>query len=312
MTPRTAGLGYAIASAIAFGGSGPFARPLIDAGLHPLHVTWLRLAGAALLLLPVAIAHRGALRTRPGLLIAYGVFPMAGVQAFYFAAIARVPVGVALLIEFLGPVFVLAWIRLVRRRRVPRTATLGVILAVTGLACVVEVWAGLRFDALGLLLALGAAGCQAAYFLLSDTHDDRPPVAPLAVIAYGTLVATAVVTLIARPWTIPVSVLAQPVPVGGLTLPGWTAVAWIVAVCTVLAYITGVAAVRRLSAPVAGAVACLEAVVATALAWVLLGEHLTWPQILGGLIILTGAFIAQRAANTPTAPAAAPARENTR
>src|SRR5690606_2381266 len=127
------GLAFAIASALAFGGSGPVARPLIDAGLDPLHVTWLRVAGAALLLLPVAFRHHRTLRTRPALLLAYGVFPMAGVQAFYFAAISRIPVGVALLIEFLGPVLVLLWTRVVRRIPVSRGAALGVVLAIAGL-----------------------------------------------------------------------------------------------------------------------------------------------------------------------------------
>ena len=39
--------------------------------------------------------------------------------------------------------------------------------------------------------------------------------------------------------------------------------------------------------------ACLEAVIATVLAWVLLGEHLSAPQIVGGAVVLVGAFIAQ-------------------
>lgn len=50
--------------------------------------------------------------------------------------------------------------------------------------------------------------------------------------------------------------------------------------------------------------ACLEAVIATVLAWVLLGEHLDVPQIIGGAVVLVGAFIAQ--SSTPKAPAAGP------
>ncbi|GAA4957389.1 hypothetical protein GCM10023238_25110 [Streptomyces heliomycini] len=53
---------------------------------------------------------------------------------------------------------------------------------------------------------------------------------------------------------------------------------------------------RRLSPQVAGVVACLEAVIATVLAWVLLGEHLSAPQIVGGAVVLAGAFIAQSSA----------------
>ncbi|MET9972606.1 EamA family transporter, partial [Streptomyces sp. NPDC006356] len=71
---------------------------------------------------------------------------------------------------------------------------------------------------------------------------------------------------------------------------------WIVLVATVIAYVTGVVSVRRLSPQVAGVVACLEAVIATVLAWILLGEHLSAPQLVGGLIVLVGAFIAQSSA----------------
>jgi drug/metabolite transporter (DMT)-like permease len=68
----------------------------------------------------------------------------------------------------------------------------------------------------------------------------------------------------------------------------------------VIAYVTGVISVRLLSPAVAGVVACLEAVIATVLAWVLLGEHLAAPQLIGGAMVLIGAFIAQ--SSTPKAP----------
>ncbi|WP_046470564.1 EamA family transporter [Allosalinactinospora lopnorensis] len=297
---RASGLGYAVASALAFGGSGPFARPLIDAGMDPLHVTWLRGAGAAVLLLPLAIRHRNVLRTHPWLLLAYGVFPMAGVQAFYFAAISRIPVGVALLVEFLGPVLVLGWIRLVRRRPVSRAAALGVILAVTGLACLVEVWAGISLDLLGLALALTAATCQAAYFLLSDTAGDD--VEPIAIISYGALVATALITVIARPWEMPWQLLAGEVTISGASTSALVSVGWLAVVSTALAYVTGVAAVRRLSPVVAGAVAYLEVVTAIVLAWLMLGEALSTAQTLGAAIVIAGAFTAQTAVPS-TAPA---------
>ncbi|WP_067975519.1 EamA family transporter, partial [Nocardiopsis trehalosi] len=297
---RASGLGLAVGSALAFGGSGPFARPLIDAGLDPLHVTWLRIAGTALVLLPLAVRHRRVLRTHPWLLLAYGVFPMAGVQAFYFAAIARIPVGVALLIEFLGPVLVLGWLRLVRRRPVSRSATVGVVLAVAGLACLVEVWAGVRLDAVGLALALGAAACQAGYFLLSDAAGEE--VDPLAVVSYGALAAAVLITAVARPWTLPWGLLTGPVDIAGWRASGLVAVAWLVLVATALAYALGVAAVRRLSPVVAGAVAYLEVVTAIVLAWLMLGEALTPPQILGAVVVVAGAFVAQRA--VPAAPPA--------
>ncbi|MEV6960534.1 EamA family transporter [Streptomyces sp. NPDC051207] len=289
------GLGLALASAVAFGGSGVAAKPLIEAGLDPLHVVWLRVAGAALVMLPLAVRHRALLRRRPGLLAGFGLLAVAGVQACYFAAISRIPVGVALLVEYLAPALVLGWVRFVQRRPVTRAAALGVVLAVGGLACVVEVWAGLSFDALGLLLALGAACCQVGYFVLSDQGSDAGDEAPdpLGVIAYGLLVGAAVLTAVARPWSMDWELLADSADMDGTPVAVALLLSWIVLVATVLAYVTGVVSVRRLSPQIAGVVACLEAVIATILAWVLLGEHLSAPQLVGGAVVLAGAFIAQ-------------------
>ncbi|GAA4615974.1 EamA family transporter [Saccharopolyspora hordei] len=294
---KSAGVAVAIASAFCFGGSGPFAKPLIAAGFSSLDVAWLRLVGGALLMLPFALRHAAAVRKAPKLLVGYGLFAIAGVQVCYFAAIARVPVGVALLIEFLGPVLVLGWIRFVRRRPVSPSAAIGVAIAVVGLACVVELWAGLSFDPVGLLLALGAAGCQAAYFLLSDSG---PEVDPLALAGFGLLLGAAVVTAVAQPWERDWTLLLGEVELAGHALPALVAVAWIVVVSTVLAYLTGIVAVRRLSPQVAGAVAFLEPVVATLLAWALLAEALGPVQLLGGALILAGAYTAQRSAPATT------------
>ncbi|MGW2648748.1 EamA family transporter [Streptomyces sp. NPDC001393] len=300
------GLGLALASALAFGGSGVAAKPLIEAGLDPLHVVWLRVAGAAVVMLPVAVRHRALLRRRPALLAGFGLLAVAGVQACYFAALSRIPVGVALLIEYLAPALVLGWVRFVQRRPVTRAAALGVVLAAGGLAGVVEVWSGLSFDALGLLLALGAACCQVGYFVLADHGGDAGEEAPdpLGVISYGLLVGALVLTVVARPWSMRWSVLTGSADMNGTAVPALALLGWIVLVATVVAYVTGVLSVRRLSPQVAGVVACLEAVVATVLAWVLLGEHLSAPQVAGGAVVLVGAFIAQ--SSTPAKGSAEP------
>jgi drug/metabolite transporter (DMT)-like permease len=166
---------------------------------------------------------------------------------------------------------------------------------------VVEVWSGARFDPLGLTLALGAACCQVVYFVLSEGGGARP-VSPTAMLSVGLLVGAAALTLVARPWTLPWHLLATAAPVRGVAVPAWLLLAWLAVVTTVLAYLTGIAAVRRLSAPVGSTVACLEAVLAALLAWLLLGQSMTAIQVAGGLLVLAGAVIAQRA--TPAAPTA--------
>ncbi|MBC6463136.1 EamA family transporter [Actinomadura sp. HBU206391] len=292
------GLGFAIVSSICFGASGPFGKALINSGLGPLQAVWLRIFGAALILVPLVIVLRGTARLRglrPFLpqLVVYGVTGVAGCQALYFIAASRLPVGIAILLEFTGPVLVLGWIRVVRRTPVPRTAAAGVAVAMVGLACVVEVWSGLRLDALGLLAGLGAAACQAMYFLLVErlTGD----IDPLVMTTAGSVVGAVVLTIPAVPWSIPWHVLPTTVAVGTHAAPAWALALWIIVVSTVLAYLTGVAAVQRLSAPVAGAICYTEAVAATLIAWAALGERLSTLQLVGGSVVLVGAFIAQRA-----------------
>lgn len=297
---RGAALGLALVSALAFGGSGVAAKPLIEAGLDPLDVVWLRVTGAALVLLPVAWRHRALVVRRPALLAGFGLLAVAGVQACYFAAISRIPVGVALLVEYLAPALVLGWVRFVQRRPVSRAAAVGVVLAVGGLACVVEAWSGLGFDAVGLLFALGAACCQVGYFVLSDHgSDDEEPADPLGVVGYGLLVGALVLTVVARPWDLHWALLARPAELNGVQVPAAALLGWIVLIATVAAYLTGVLSVRRLSPQVAGVVACLEAVIATVLAWVLLGERLGAPQLAGGATVLLGALIAQTSTPKP-------------
>ncbi|MCY0926135.1 EamA family transporter [Streptomyces sp. H27-H1] len=301
---RHAGLGLALISAIAFGGSGVAAKPLIEAGLDPLHTVWLRVAGAALVLSPLAWRHRDLVRRKPLLLAGFGLVAVAGVQAFYFASLSRIPVGVALLLEYLGPALLLGWVRFVQRKPVTRSAAVGAAVAVVGLACVVQIWAGLSLDLIGVLLGLAAACCQAFYFVFADQGSDGDDVPdPMGMIAYGMIVGTLVMTVIARPWQIDWQVLGGEAAVGDMMVPAPLLLGWVVLIATVFAYLTGVVSVRKLSPQVAGVVACLEAVVATVLAWVLLGEYLATWQIVGGALVLGGAFIAQT--SRPVAPGVA-------
>ncbi|RKS73590.1 threonine/homoserine efflux transporter RhtA [Actinomadura pelletieri DSM 43383] len=310
---RAWGVGLAVFSSICFGASGPFGKALIEAGLGPLQAVWLRIATAALVLAPLALALRGRTKTRDlprrlrrhwGPVVLYGAAGVAGCQACYFVAASRLPVGVAILLEFSGPVVVLAWLRLVRRVPVHRTAAVGVAVAMVGLALVVQVWTGLALDPIGLAAGLGAAACQAAYFLTVDRLTGH--VDPLVITASGSVLAAVALAVPAAPWALPWDVLSARVPLGGHTAPGWTLVACLGIVSTVLAYLAGVAGLQRLSAQVGAAICYTEAVAAGLIAWAVLGERLTPPQLLGGAIVLTGAYLAQRAAaHRPAASGAA-------
>ncbi len=258
----------------------------------------MRMAGAGVLMIAVlAVVKPSALRiprSRLPFFAMYAIIAVAGVQSLYFAAITRLPVGVALLLEFMAPVMVVVWVRFVRKVRLARAAYVGAVIAVIGLAIVVEVWAGLRLDALGLLLALLAGACCAGYFLMSDSFG--ADVDPLGLIAWGMTGAAVVLVPFAQPWNIPWRAFTTTAtPDGAVTLPVLGAYLWMVLIATMAGYILGVNAVRRLSAAVGSTVASLEVIAGAVVAWVLVGEALGAFQIIGGLIVLSGALLAQTA-----------------
>jgi drug/metabolite transporter (DMT)-like permease len=290
------GMIFAVTSALCFGFSGPLAKALIGAGISPLQAAWIRLAGAAVLLLAImAATNPRALivrRARLGFVLAYSVVGCAAVQAFYYGTVARLTVGIAALLEYLSPVLVLAWVRLVRRVRLPRTALGAAVLAITGLACVVEAWQGIHVDVPGLLLGLATAVCAAVYFLLSQ--DAGEGIHPLACLAWGLAGAAVILMPLAQPWQLPWHVLAGGLSLGGRTLPAPLVLFWLILVATAAAYATSIAALRRLTATVGATVASLEVIASVAIAWVLLGETLRPIQLLGGGFVLSGTVLAQR------------------
>jgi drug/metabolite transporter (DMT)-like permease len=212
-----------------------------------------------------------------------------------------VPVAIAMLLEYLGPSLLLGYVRFVQRRPITRAAALGALTATLGLALVVEVWTGLGgLNPVGVLCGLGAACSQVGYFVISEKAG-RSAVAdsaaeridPIALSGFGLLIGALVITPLAQPWTLPWHVLGGEAAMGARHVPAIVLALWMVLVSTVVAYLTGVASVSRLSAPVASVIAFLEAIVATVLSLFLLGEHLSTPQLLGGALVLVGAFVAQ-------------------
>ncbi|MBP2477197.1 drug/metabolite transporter (DMT)-like permease [Crossiella equi] len=288
-----AGLVLVTVSAVCFGSAGPVAKLVIGLGVSPWQLTQLRITGAALVFLLLALLRSpAALRLRARelpLVVAYGLVAFVGIQAFYFTAVSRLPVGIALLLEYLGPVLVALWARFVQRRRLRPLTWVAAACALLGLALIGEVWRDSHLDGLGVLAGFGAALCLAGYFLLGE-HGVTTGRDPIALAALGTAVGALAMAVVSPPWRLPLRLLAEPTALGP---PGWALLAWVVLVGTVGAYLTGILSLRFLTAPVAGVLATAEVVVAAAVAWLLLGETLTAVQLTGASVLLTGVVLAQ-------------------
>ena len=293
MSPRSTGAGILVAllSAVTFATAGPFAKSLLDVGWTPGSVVFLRVAGAALLLALPALRALGGrwhlLRHGWRQMVAYGFAAIAVPQLAFFYAVDHLSVGVALLLEYLALVLVVAWQALVARR-MPRPPTLaGIVLALVGLTLVLDLFGGVRVDGIGVLWGLVAALGLASYFLLSG-HAAQQPLPPL-VLAWGGLVVGSVgFGVLGAVGVLPMTFAAGAVHLAGASVPWWVAVAELAAIAAATAYVAGIIAARVLGAKLASFVGLSEVMFAVLLAWVLLGELPRPVQLLGGLFILAG------------------------
>ncbi|MEJ5946972.1 DMT family transporter [Pseudokineococcus basanitobsidens] len=287
---RLTGLGVALLSALVFGSSGSLGKGLLETGWSPGAAVLARaLVGGLVLALPAVLALRGRwhlLRADAWLVVAYGVVAVAGCQLAYFTAVQTVSVGVALLVEYLAPALLvlLAW---ARGRRPSRLVALGTVLALAGLALVVDVTGGLRVDLVGIAWALAAACGLAAYFALSARPGAGLP--PLALATGGLLVGAAVLGLAGLARVLPLATSTDDVALAGRSLPWWVAVLALGVVAGAVAYATGVVGARRLGTRTASFVGLTEVVFAVLVAWLLLGELPLPVQLLGGVLVVAGA-----------------------
>ncbi len=298
----------AVASALAFSSSGPFVKPLLEAGWSLGAALLLRMGISGLILAPALVLairrERSFIRRHWRMLLAFGLVPVAGCQLLFFSAMQRMPVAVALLIQYLAPVLLvgLAWVR--TKKAPSRLVAIGSVVAMAGLVLVVDI-SGASFDLIGTILALGAAVCVAAYFLISErTGDDLPP---LALASGGLLVGAALMAVLCVTGILPFAAPDVEVVLAGSTVPGILPILWVSAVATTVGYAFGVMAVPRIGARVASFVGLSEVLFALGFAWLFLGEVPAPVQFLGGALILAGVVLvrldADRREDALTTPA---------
>jgi drug/metabolite transporter (DMT)-like permease len=305
-----AGLALAVLSAATFGTSGTFGSSLIVAGWSPAAAVIARIAVAAVILtIPALLQLRGRwalLRRGAGQAASYGLIAVAGCQLFFFSAVQRMPVGVALMLEYLAVVLVVGWLWLRHGQRPRRFTVAGGATAITGLVLVLNLTGAAHIDPLGVVWALLAAVGLAAYFLLSAA-DQAEPVPPMVMAWAGMCVAAAVLAVLG--WA---RVLPMTASTGDVQLLG-RQVSWIVPLlglsllASVIAYVAGIGAARRLGAKLASFIGMAEVLFAILFAWLLLGQLPSGTQFLGGVFILAGVTLVRADELRRGAPRARPA-----
>jgi drug/metabolite transporter (DMT)-like permease len=298
--PRPA-LGYAMVATAAtlFAVNGVVSKVIEATGFSSQRLTEVRSTGAFLgLAAIVALTHRDAVRTTARelvLLVALGVGGLALVQWSYFYAIHRLPIGEALLVQYVAPLLVALWARFVYREAVRRRIWIALALSLSGLVLIVQLWHFHKLDGLGLGASALACVSYAFYVLVAERGVARRDAISLS--AWGFLFA-ALFWAAAQPWwSFPGSYFRGDASLIGrldsVHLPIGLLVAWMVVLGTIVPFVLVVGALRHISATRVGIVAMLEPVVAILVAWIWLGESLLQVQLIGVTLTLTGIVLAQ-------------------
>jgi drug/metabolite transporter (DMT)-like permease len=293
---RAAGLGLAVLSASSFGLSGSLARALLDAGWSSAAAVSARVLLAAAVLVPVAAVQLrgrwGLVRPALPLIAAYGLVPVAGTQLAYFNAVATLPVGVALLIEYTAPVLVVGWLWVRHGQRPGWLTAGGAALGAVGLVLVLDLLSGAEVDAVGTAWALAAMAGAACYFVLSAQDDTGLPATVLA--AGGLLIGGIALLLAGLAGIVPLAASTRSVEFSRFGAPWWVPVLALGLVTAALAYVAGIAATRRLGSRLASFVALFEVLAALGFAWLLLAQRPGGIQAVGGALILAGVLLVNK------------------
>jgi drug/metabolite transporter (DMT)-like permease len=231
-------------------------------------------------------------------LIFYGVFGYAMVQLGYFIGISRgVPLSLVLIIEFTAPIWIVLWIKFVRKSVVAKDMWVAIALSLLGLILVAKAWQGFVFDLLGTLGALGAALALAVYFLMSQSQGTKR--SAQAMVVWGMGVAGLFWSVVLPIWNFPTAIFTTEINMQGrfseYSAPGWLLIAYIIVFGTLVPYLFVVGGIRRLSASTSSVIGMLEPVIAGVFAWIWLSQSWSAIQLFGGAIVLIGIYIADRA-----------------
>ena len=288
-------LGYLLAAvaALMFAVNGSIAKLLLEDGVSASHLSQLRVTVSFVLLAgALALVDRGRLRIARADVPRMAWLGLAGVaivQLSYFLAIERLPISVALVIQFTGPLMVLLWLRIAHGRRLRPSLYGAVALSVAGSALVVEVFDAGAIDGLGVVYSLVAAVTFAIY-LVGFERAGRSYDA-FTTLAWGLGFATLFWLLVSPLWTF---------PLGDFDSPRAVALALgVVVIGTLGPFLLNVSALRHLPAARVGVVATLEPVLATLVAWVVHDEALAGVQILGVVLVVAAVAWVQSHAPSP-------------
>jgi drug/metabolite transporter (DMT)-like permease len=292
---------FLLAGALLFSFNGIVSKLVLTSSLSALRLAQVRSTGAFIILfLLIFLRSRDKFHvTKKEIpqLAFFGVIGIAAVQFGYFIAISRMHVSFALIIEFTAPIWIVLWIKYVKKRFVPRDMWVAIFLAFIGLLFIAQVWKGRTLDSIGLISALLDAIALSIYFLMGEKLTKTRDIESLTF--FGFAFATLAWLIILPIWNFPSEVFSERINMQGIFAGfdsyGWVLILWIIVFGTIIPYLCVVTGIKTLSASTSSVIGMLEPVLVGIFAWWWLREAWLPLQILGGVLVLIGIFIADRA-----------------
>jgi drug/metabolite transporter (DMT)-like permease len=291
---------YGLIAAFLFGANGSVSKIILESGFTPMHLTQMRVVGAALISgLVLLVLDRKAFRLpmkQWPVIIVLGVVGVAMLQVTYALAIKYLPVGIALLLEYTAVLLVALVAFFFFKEKVRLRLWVAIAFVLAGLVVVAEIWAS-TLNPIGVMWGLLAALALATYFLVGEKQ--LKTISPLALSFWTMLVAAIFWAPISGWWEIDPAAFTQLASVqpdgGGFAPPIWALLVWNVILGSFAPFLLSLSALKRLSATAAGIVATSEIAFAFVTAWLWLNEQLSLLQVIGASIVLGGIVIAQTA-----------------
>ena len=292
---------YLVFGSLFFAISSIPAKLAMESGLSAWRLTQIRTFGAFLVLFTyVYIKNKRSLKIKTNelpILIVFGVFGFAAVNLLYFLAIQRLNVGIALIIEFTAPIWIALWMRYIQKKLVSKLMWWGLVIGLTGLVLIAQVWRGLTLDGLGVLFAVLDAFALTIYFLVGEKLVGVK--SSEATMAWGLGISSAFFAIIQPWWTFPFEKMGSVVDLtgrlSGISLPAFFLVLWVIIFGTAIPYFLVLNGLRGLSAATTSSIGMLEPVFGGIFAWIFLYEKLNFTQTLGVVVVLVGIYLANRA-----------------
>ncbi len=275
-------------SASGFATLGIFGKLASDAGASITSTLLVRfaLAAAAFALLVRVTGGWASLRRLPRRVVltglALGAIGYSLQSGLYFLAIDRLDVALVSLLLYTYPAFVTVAALVLGRAQPTARTWLALGVASVGLVLVLAAAGAASFDVLGAGLALAASVTYTTYILVSNgIVNEVEPFALSALVLTGGTVTFAVAG--AATGTLDLALSGE----------AWLWLVLIALVSTVVAVSAFFAGLRRVGPSEAAILSTFEPPVTVALAFLVLGEHLTVPQLAGGALVLAAVIVLQ-------------------